>query len=233
MAHYNPWPLGQLPRDWQRQEPNMIRELGYEWSDPRDIIGIFEAKLAEYSGAQYCVVTDCCSHALFLALKYRCLDGYVTIPENTYVSVPMQILHAGYRVRFAKQQWNGIYRLDPVNIYDGAGRFRRGMYSGGGSLHTLSFQIKKRLPIGRGGAILTDSFEAYRWLKLASYDGRDLETPYPSREHVSTIGWHYYMTPEDAARGIMLMDQLGDDLDDTMSSENYPSLLNYQFNFER
>jgi glycine C-acetyltransferase len=30
----------------------------------------FEKKLAEYSGSKYAVVTDCCSHALFLSLTY-------------------------------------------------------------------------------------------------------------------------------------------------------------------
>ena len=37
------------------------------------------------------------------------------------------------------------------------------------------------------------------------------------------------MTPEDAARGILIMDQLGADLPDTMSWENYPDLLGYDF----
>jgi hypothetical protein len=54
--------------------------------------------------------------------------------------------------------------------------------------------------------ILTDNKEYYEKLKLMSYDGRDLSTPYDSPEHIKTMGYHYYMTPEDAARGILLMD---------------------------
>jgi dTDP-4-amino-4,6-dideoxygalactose transaminase len=100
------------------------------------------------------------------------------------------------------------------------------MYFGGNALQTLSFQIKKRLPIGKGGAILTDSLEAYNWLKLASYDGRDLNTPYTSNEHFQMLGWHFYMTPEDAARGILLLDQIPDDNPDTMDSNHYPDLGN-------
>ena len=103
------------------------------------------------------------------------------------------------------------------------------MYLGGNILQILSFQIKKRLPIGKGGAILTNSKEAYDWLKLSSYDGRDLNTSYSSKSHFQSLGWHFYMTPEDAARGILIMDQLGADLPDTMSWENYPDLLGYDF----
>jgi dTDP-4-amino-4,6-dideoxygalactose transaminase len=42
------------------------------------------------------------------------------------------------------------------------------MYVGLDALQVVSFQIKKRIPIGRGGIILTDDFEAYKWLKMAS-----------------------------------------------------------------
>jgi dTDP-4-amino-4,6-dideoxygalactose transaminase len=231
MVHYNPWPLGNLPVEWQRSEPGQLRQLGYEWEDPRDIIGIFEEKLAKYSGAKFCVLTDCCSHALFLSLKYRNFKGAISVPKNTYISVPMQIIHSGNSVNFIDMNWKGLYLLDPVNIVDGAGRFTKDMYFGKNSLHLLSFQIKKRLPIGRGGAILTDSKEAYEWLKMASYDGRNLNTPYTNTDHVSSIGWHYYMTPEDAARGIILMDQLPEILEDTMESGNYPPLTDYKFKF--
>lgn len=233
VKHYNPWPLGALPEAWQRPEPGIIRDMGYEWDDPRDIVGIFEEKLARFAGSKYAVSVDCCTHSIFLSLKYRqyCSesdflggDGVVSIPDNTYVSVPMQILHAGLTPRFVREEWSGQYELGATGIVDGAGRFTSDMYAGGEILHTLSFQIKKRLPIGRGGAILTNSSEAYTWLKLATYDGRDLQTPYTSSGHVSVLGWHYYMTPEDAARGIWLMDQLPKSMPDTMGSRNYPSL---------
>jgi hypothetical protein len=36
------------------------------------------------------------------------------------------------------------------------------------------------------------------------------------------------MTPEDAARGILLMDELPIVNDDTMDFNHYPSLLNYK-----
>lgn len=227
MSHYNSWPLGKLPKEWQRPEPDLILAQGYQWEDPRDIVEIFEAKLAEYAGSKYACVVDCCTNAIFLALKFRetqGLTGEVSIPKQTYVSVPMQIIHAGFEPRFDSREWAGAYKLEPLAIVDGAARFTRGMYTDPESLHTLSFQIKKRLPIGRGGAILTNDPAAYEWLKLASYDGRNLKTPYDSKEHVSAMGWHYYMTPEDAARGILLMDQLSDENPDTMDFTHYPDL---------
>jgi dTDP-4-amino-4,6-dideoxygalactose transaminase len=224
MAHYNSWPLGKLPSEWQRPEPALIRDLGYSWDDPRDIVDIFEKKLAAFSGSKYAVVTDCCTNAIFLSLKYLRAEGSATIPKHTYTSVPMQLIHAGLAPRFDDIMWSGLYEIGDTGVVDGAGRFTEGMYFGKDSLHTLSFQIKKRLPIGRGGAILTDSKDAYEWLKFASYDGRNLNSPYDSPNHVQMVGWHYYMTPEDAARGIWLMDQLPKDMPDTMAWENYPDL---------
>ena len=230
MTHqYNSWPIGKLPENFRRPEPALLKDLGYSWEDPRDIIDIFERKLADYAGSKFAVVVDCCSNGLFLCLKYRKAKGIAVIPSNTYVSVPMQILHAGLTPAFRKNCWSGLYEIDPFDIYDSAARFTKGMYVGGDALQVLSFQIKKRLPIGRGGAILTDSLEAYEWLKLASYDGRDLGTPYDSVSHVRSLGWHNYMTPEDAARGIILMDQIPEENSDTMSWEHYPNLRDYEY----
>jgi len=227
---YNSWPLGKLPKSWQRPEPDQVKSLGYIWQDPREIINIFESKLAKFSGSKYAVLTDCCSNALFLSLQFRMkfcglkIGTEVEIPSQTYVSVPMQLIHAGLQPKFKKKFWSGIYELLGTGIYDSAARFTNMMYQGQDSLQVLSFQIKKRLPIGKGGAILTNSLDAYNWLKLASYDGRDLSTDYNTAEHIKTLGWHYYMTPEDAARGIILMDQLPLHNEDTMTSEHYPEL---------
>lgn len=231
---YNSWPLGTLPKEWQRPEPGILKEQGYNWNDPREIINIFETKLAKYAGSKYAVVVDCCSNAIFLCLQYRIFKGElklgqeIVIPEQTYVSVPMQILHAKLKPVVESRNWSGIYELINADVFDSAARFTKNMYVGANSLQTLSFQIKKRLPIGKGGAILTNSREAYEWLKLSSYDGRNLESPYNSSNHVEQIGWHYYMTPEDAARGILIMDKLPTFNEDTMDFKHYPSLFSYE-----
>ena len=98
------------------------------------------------------------------------------------------------------------------------------MYIGDNALQVISFQFKKRIPIGKGGIILTDDYDAYKMLKLMSYDGRDLTLPYDHPEHVKTIGYHMYMTPEDAARGIILMDSLPDINDDSGNNTMYPDV---------
>jgi len=213
MKKYNSWPLGKLPEDFRRTEPEQIRKMGYKWDDPRDIVDIFEEKVASFAGSKYGVAVDCCSNAIFLCLQYLLakkilfLGDDIVIPRRTYISVPMQILHAGLKVRFNDVTWSGAYRLNPTNIYDSAVRWTEDMYIPD-SLMCVSFQIKKKVPIGRGGMVLTDDKDAYTWLKLASYDGRDLTTNFTDKNHFHMIGWHMYMTPEDAARGILLMDKV-------------------------
>lgn len=224
MTSYNPWPLGALPESWQRREPEEIRRLGYEWSDAREINQIFEENLASFSGSKFAVLTDSCSNALFLALKRREVIGEVEIPLRTYVSVANQILHAGGTPVFRDYAWSGVYELGSTGILDSAARFTGGMFAGDGYLQCLSFQIKKRLPIGRGGAILTNSEEDYLWLRRAVYDGRDLSSSYDSVDHVTFPGWHFYMTPEDAARGLLILNELGKEYPDTMTSDHYPPL---------
>ena len=81
--HYNSWPLGNLPSEFQRKEPELLKEKGYHWSDPRDIVLLFEEKLAQFAGSKYAVTTDCCSNALFLCLKYLQATGTITIPKRT------------------------------------------------------------------------------------------------------------------------------------------------------
>tara|TARA_R110000824_G_scaffold49838_10_gene139663 strand:+ start:3012 stop:3719 length:708 start_codon:yes stop_codon:yes gene_type:complete len=221
---YLSWPVGEVPRNFQRPELDQIRELGYEWEDPRDIIDIFEKKIADFSGSKYAVVVDSCTNGLYLCLKYLKACGQVIIPKRTYVSVPMQILHSGCSVGFRDEKWEGIYQLEPYPLYDAATRWRKGMYVGGDSLQVLSFQLKKRVPIGKGGAILTNSEDAYKWLKLACFDGRDVNLYYMNRDHVKMVGYHYNMTPEDAARGIIIMDQVPDYNDDFGSWNHHPDL---------
>jgi dTDP-4-amino-4,6-dideoxygalactose transaminase len=233
---YNPWPLGKIPKEFQRPELDRIKEMGYDWTDARDVIDIFEKKVAEFSGSKYAVAVDCCSHGIFLALKYLQYTGElssylrpnshnsIVIPNLTYTSVPMQILNAGLLVEFEDEEWSGIYQLKGTRIWDGAGRFTKGMFVGGDALHILSYQLKKIIPIGKGGMILTNSEEDYKWLKLASYDGRDLTTPYTDNNHVKMLGYHMYMTPEDAARGIILMDNTPEINKDSQYSSLYLSL---------
>lgn len=164
MSEYNPWPLGKLPNHFQRPEINMLKESGYDINDPRDAVTIFENKIAEYAGSKYAVAVDSCTDALFLSLKYLKATDEITFPSRTYVSAPMAAVLAGCDIKFKDYEWSGIYYLDPYPVVDSAVRFTKDMYEKG-TLQCLSFQIKKRLPIGKGGMILTDDPEASRWLR--------------------------------------------------------------------
>lgn len=184
------------------------------------IVTEFERRVAGFAGARHAIAVDCCTSALFLSMKYVGVEGAeVTLPAKTYISVPFAVMNAGARPVFSDYAWSGVYRLRPYDIKDGAKRFRSGMYEGG--LHCLSFHIKKHLPIGRGGMVLTDDADADDWLRRARYDGREGK-PY-DQERIAMMGWHCYMTPEQAARGLALMDVLtSDNLPDL--TEDYPDL---------
>lgn len=218
---YKEWPLGILPEELQRTELTELKKIGYNWNNPNDVVSIFESKVAEFTGSKYGIAVDCCSNAIFLILKYLNRKDKIKIPYHTYASVPMQIIHAGYEYEFVEKKWSGVYKLDPLDVWDGAGRWTRNMYEGG--FMALSFQIKKRLPIGRGGMILCDDYDAYRWFKKACYDGRDLEKNYLD-DDIEMLGWHMYMTPEDAARGIILMDKISEVNKDSHSYTSYKDL---------
>lgn len=181
------------------------------------IVEEFERRVAEFAGAPYAVAVDCCTNALFLCCKYLQVKE-VTIPAKTYISVPMSIKHAGGTVKFEDVSWSGVYKLKPYPIFDGAKRFQRGMYKGG--FHCLSFHAKKHLNIGKGGMILCSDWDAVKWLRKARYDGRSAK-PY-AEEKVDMMGYHFYMQPDTAARGLFLLDLIADNLPDL--TEDYPDL---------
>ena len=224
---YLPWPYGKLGRK-ERSELNELKEAGYDFSDPIDIIDIFEKKVAKFAGSKYGVAVNSSSSGIFLCLKYyqamygnqKDFPTTITVPSRTYISVPMTVINAGFKVKFEDIKWKGIYDLEPFNLVDGATRWTKNMYVGDGALQVVSFQIKKRVPIGAGGMILTDNKKEYEWLKLASHDGRNMNVHYGDDEF-AVMGWHMNMIPEDAARGILLMDSLPEVNEDVYGWENY------------
>jgi dTDP-4-amino-4,6-dideoxygalactose transaminase len=226
---YNPWPLGKVPKELLRPELDELKDKGYLLNDARDAVDLFEKRLSMYAGSKYAVVVDCCTHALELALRYLLykneidIGDKIIIPDNTYISIYMMLNQLNFTVSLEKKEWSGIYNIGDTRVIDGAVRFTKGMYIKG-SLHCLSFQIKKILCIGRGGAILCDNKEEYDFLKLLSYDGRNLTVPYNDSNHIITLGYHYYLTPEDAARGLIIMDKLHPKNEDSGNNNNYPSI---------
>lgn len=181
-----------------------------------EVVTAFEKRVAEYAWAEHAVAVQDCTIALFLCCKFKKVKD-VHIPAKTYLSVPMAIRDAGGTPVFEDREWKGIYELAPYKIWDGAKRFKKGMYAGG--LHCLSFHAKKHINIGRGGMILTDDANAADWLRKARYTGR-AGKPYP-QEVIETHGWNCYMTPEQAARGLELLDNYQEQPD---QEEDYPDL---------
>lgn len=195
---------------------------------PYDVVKEFEKTIAEYCGSKYAVAVESGTAAIFLSLKYKkVLLSPVSIPRYTYPSVPASILHAYGKVYFNDVEWHGEYELWPWAIWDSALRFKKNMYHGG--LQCLSFHVKKHLPIGRGGMILTDDKEAYEWLKLARFDGRH-EEPLEDMQEPTVLGWNMYMTPEQAIRGLMLFQTIKNkDLPDMDSTkQGYPDLSKFK-----
>ena len=138
--------------------------------NPYEIVKMFEEEIAQYTGAPYAISVDSCTNALFLCCKYLNVTQ-VTIPKHTYLSVPMSIIHSGAEVVFEDRKWSGVYKLEPYPIFDAAKRFTSDMYIPG-SMMCLSFHIKKLLPLGKGGMILTDNKFAAEWFRKARYEGR-------------------------------------------------------------
>lgn len=198
---------------------------------PWDNVSRFEEIIAEYTGSKYAVATDSCTNAIFLCLNYfkpdrRYIFQPVEVPKHTYLSVPMMVRHADYGLKFVDKKWYGMYELSPYPIYDSATRFTEGMYKDHDHFQCISFHYKKYIPIGRGGMILTDDKQAVKWLKQARYDGRS-SISFNDMTDVSVCGWHMFMTPEQAARGMELFYRLPKQNDNLATWKDYPDVSQF------
>jgi dTDP-4-amino-4,6-dideoxygalactose transaminase len=183
----------------------------------------FEKALADYTGAKYAVTVDNMSNALFLALYYEnhvnksIKQDFVYCPKRTYPSVPCEIIHAGLKVEFTENYGclnmeegtlTGAYELGNTNVYDSALSFTADMYLKGTHMCISFTGPYKHFKLSKGGAILTDNHAAYLWFKRARYSGRR-ECSYHD-DNLDMLGWNFYMMPELAARGLLLMGQFYD-----------------------
>jgi dTDP-4-amino-4,6-dideoxygalactose transaminase len=183
----------------------------------------FEKELARYTGAPYVLCVDNQSNALFLCLYYWIQKRkkehkgnfdyveYIDVPQRTYPSVPCEVIHAGAKVNFTKVECEtikGAYQLTPSNVWDSALRFTADMYIPE-SMMCVSFTgAYKHFKLSKGGAILLDDLDAYKWLKKARFSGRS-ECSYHEDDFDDNpvIGWNFYMMPELSARGLLLISQ--------------------------
>jgi dTDP-4-amino-4,6-dideoxygalactose transaminase len=194
----------------------------------------FEKALSDYTGAPYAVTVDNASNAIFLALMYEGVKGKaISIPNRTYPSVPCEIIHAGARVIFENivgDRIKGAYQLKPTNVWDSALRFTADMYIKGSHMCISFTGPYKTFKLSKGGAILTDNHEAYLWFKRARYSGRR-ECSYHD-DNFDMLGWNFYMMPELAARGLLLMNQFynldGSKKHNTDLEMPYPDLSRFE-----
>ena len=169
----------------------------------------FEQELAEFTGAPFAIMTDCCTHAIEMCLRYDQITD-CTFTPFTYISIPMTMHKLGINYNYFpdhishRQQWVGEYKFEGTRIWDSARRLEQNMYRPG-MMQCLSFGHDKPLHIGRGGAILLDDAQAYEEITRMRYDGRDLNiTPWQDQK-TFRVGYHYKPRPEEAEWGIALL----------------------------
>lgn len=228
--NFTAWPLGPVPEKWQRKEILELRKY-YPNIKDSEIVSVFENKIAKFAGAKYGIATDCCTNAIFLSLQYLKSineikdEDVITIPSRVFFSIPMAIQLSGLKVKFESIDWSGCYQLKPTNIWDAAVRFTENMFVPD-TLYCVSFQYKKRLPIGRGGIILTDNKHAKEIIDQTRNMGRHMNVD-QWHDKFDMNGWNMYMSPDDAARGILIFDELmeqGKIYEDSANQDNYADL---------
>ena len=183
----------------------------------------FENKIAHWYGSPYAVAIDCCTHAIELCLRYKEVDKF-TVPPNTYPSIPNLAKKIGIEFEWKEEDWKDYYYLGGTNIIDAAVLWKKHSYIPG-TLMCVCFQFQKHLSLGRGGMILLDDKEAKDELKKMSYDGRDPDIPW-REQNISTIGYHYYMTPETAQRGLEKLPEAIKTKPKDWKLEEWPDLSN-------
>jgi dTDP-4-amino-4,6-dideoxygalactose transaminase len=171
-----------------------------------DTVTKLEELIAEFYGAPFGVATDCCTHGIELCLRRDNVKQYRS-PVHTYISIPFLAAKMGIEFEWNKQDWQDYYYLTDT-IVDAAVLWKKGGYISG-TFMCLSFQFQKHLSLGRGGMILTDDESAAEELKKMSYDGRRPDVPW-REQNITTVGYHYYMTPETAQLGLAKLEAAKD-----------------------
>lgn len=190
-----------------------------------DRITEFEQELSKFTGAPYVVMTDCCTHAIELCMRYEEVK-VCSFPAHTYLSIPMTMLKLDIDFDYDDTDWIGEYQFENTIIWDSARLLSNNMYREG-QMQCLSFGYSKPLEIGRGGAILLDDKEAYHTLIRMRYDGRDLNIS-PWEDQVEfEVGYHYKPTPEEAIIGLEKLHTV----DQRPKYFRYPDLRNITINY--
>jgi dTDP-4-amino-4,6-dideoxygalactose transaminase len=168
-----------------------------------NVITEFENEVAKFFGAPYAVAVDCCTHGVELSIRLQMKKGIhipkIYSPKRTYISIPFLANKLGLELEWKDEDWVDMYYVFP-KVIDAAVLWKKDSYISG-TFMSLSFQYQKHLSLGRGGMILCDNEADAKMLKKMSYDGRLPNIPWREQD-IETMGYHYYMTPETAQRGL-------------------------------
>jgi dTDP-4-amino-4,6-dideoxygalactose transaminase len=187
-----------------------------------DALFKFEQDLADYTGAPHVVLTDSCTHAIELCMRYDRVQQ-TAFSAFTYLSVPMIMHHLRINYILTSEQWAGEYQFHGTRIWDSARRLEPGMYRPD-QMQCLSFGWSKPLHLGRVGAILLDDAEAYDIMSKWRSDGRDLRISPWDKQVEFGLGFHYSPTLELCALGSKLLPTIAPQ----NQQVNYPDCRNIQ-----
>lgn len=187
------------------------------------VVDDFEEELASYCGAPYAVAVDSCTNAIFLSLVLEAQTRshlVLTLPAHTYSGVAQAAINAGWGLRWNYDVWKKQYAIPPTRVIDAALNLAPESYEPG-TLTCLSFHAAKQLTMGIGGAILLDSKKDNQWLRAARMDGRQQGT---NSAEPQLPGYHCFMPPDVAARGLWLLMALKGEAPAPCRHDDYPDL---------
>lgn len=182
----------------------------------------FENRLAQFFGSPYAIATDCCTHGVELSLRYTKAQ-VIEVPKHTYLSIPFLAHKLNIELKWKDDNWRDYYYLTDT-VIDAAVLWKKDSYIPG-TYMSISFQYQKHLSLGRGGIILTDNKHAAEELKKMSYDGRLPNVPWRD-QNITSMGYHYYMTPETAQLGLSKLENAINTQPRQWVIEDWPDLTN-------
>ena len=182
----------------------------------------FENKLAQFFGSPYAIAIDCCTHGVELSLRYTKAQ-VIEVPKHTYLSIPFLAHKLNIKLKWKDDNWRDYYYLTD-KVIDAAVLWKKDSYIPGTYMN-ISFQYQKHLSLGRGGVILTDNKIAAEELKKMSYDGRLPNVPW-REQNITSMGYHYYMTPETAQLGLSKLENAINTQPRQWVTEDWPDLTN-------
>ena len=190
-----------------------------------DTVKKFEDKIASFFGAPYAVAVDCCTHGIELCLRYKKVEKMI-VPAHTYISIPLLANKLNIELEWKEESWQDYYYIGNTNIIDAAVLWEKNSYIPN-TFMCVSFQFRKHLSLGRGGVILCNNEEDYEALKKMSYDGRLPDIPW-AEQNISTMGYHYYMTPETAEMGLKKLPDAIENKPKKWTLNDWPDLRNME-----